>query len=207
MKKAIYGYKGTARIVGILYIIGTVAGVLSTRFIGGDSNALKVGALLTLAMGFSLAFIPAFMFPILRKHNEAAGIGYIIFRGALETCTYIIKAVCLLALSSIGANTVIQAISDLSVTAFVFGIGALIFYAALYKYKLIPRWLSGFGLVAISLHIVSGTLVIFGLQEPFDTGSMIMNLPIAAQEMIMAVWLIVKGFTIQKNGGANDVNE
>jgi len=80
------------------------------------------------------------------------------------------------------------------VGAFVFGIGALIFYTALLKYRLIPRWISVFGLIAILLHIASGILVLFGLQEPFDTGSMIMNLPIAVQEMIMAVWLIIKGF-------------
>jgi len=197
-------FKNTARIVGILYIIGTVAGVISTRFIGGNPNEQRIGALLTLAMGFSLALIPAFVFPILKKHNEAAGVGYIIFRGGLETCTYIIKAVCLLALSSIGTNTVIQAVSDSSVTAFAFGIGALVFYTALYKYRLIPRWLSAFGLIGALLHIVSGALVIFGLQENFDAGSMIMNLPIAAQEIIMAVWLIVKGF---RNGGMNDVNK
>ena len=224
MKTSTYGYKSTARTVGILYIIGTMAGVLSTRFLSArnapdyltqiaeNPNALVVGAILTLVMGFALALIPALMFPLMRKHNEAAGVGFIIFRGGLETCGYIISAVCTLALSSLGtsiaagtditqlfgAGAALKALTDSSVTAFVFGIGAMIFYTMLYKYKLIPRWLSGFGLVAILLHIVSGTLVLFGMQEPFDTGSMIMNLPIAIQEMVMAVWLIVKGFTKQE---------
>ena len=221
MKLKIHGYnKGIAKIVGALYIIGTVAGALSTSFlkvrnepdyltkIAENPNSLVVGAILTLVMGFALAMIPMFMFPILKKHSEALGVGYVIFRGGLEPCTYIISAVCYLALSSLGAGyaagmgsaqllgagAAINAIADSSVGAFVFGIGALIFYTALYKYKLIPRWLSGFGLIAILLHIASGVLVLFGLQEPFDTGSMIMNLPIALQEMIMAAWLIIKGF-------------
>ena len=215
-------YKKTGRIVGILYIIGTVAGVLSASFlkvrnepdylakIAENPNSLIVGAILVLLMGFALAMIPMFMFPILRRHSEAAGVGYIIFRGALETCTYIISAVCYLALSSLGvayaagtdtaqllgAGEATKAIANSSVGAFAFGIGALIFYVALYKYKLISRWLSGFGFIAILLHIASGVLVLFGLQEPFDTGSMIMNLPIAVQEMIMAVWLIIKGFRV-----------
>jgi len=214
-------YKKTARIVGILYIIGTAAGALSASFlkvrsepdnlvkIAENPNALVVGAILTLVMGFALALIPAFMFPVLKRHNEAAGVGYIIFRGGLETCGYIISAVCTLALASLGAayaagtqeaahllgaGAALKAITDSSVGAFTFGIGALIFYSALYKYRLIPKWLSGFGLVAIILHIISGALVLFGLQENFDTGSMVMNLPIAIQEMVMAVWLIVKGF-------------
>jgi len=222
MKAATYGYKGTARIVGILYIIGTVAGVVSTQFLSArnapdylakiaeNPNTLVVGAILTLVMGFALALIPAFMFPVLRKHSEAAGMGYIIFRGGLETCCYIISAVCTLALSSLGAayaagtqeltgaGAALKAISDSSVGAFAFGIGALIFYTALYKYKLMPRWIPAFGFVAIAAHIVSGALVLFGLQEPLDTGSLIMNLPIAVQEMVMAVWLIIKGFTKQE---------
>jgi len=216
-----YNSKITARIVGILYIIGTVAGTLSVSFIkmrnetdylaqiAENSNSLVVGAILTLIMGFALALIPVFMFPLLRKHSEVAGVGYIIFRGGLETCTYIINAVCYLSLSSLGAlytagtqellgaGTALQAIANSSMTAFAFGIGALIFYTALYRYKLLPRWLSGFGIVATLLHVASGALVLFRMQEPFDTGSMIMNLPIAAQEMVMAVWLIVKGFSIQ----------
>jgi len=219
-----YGYKSTARIVGILYIIGTIAGILSVPFlkvrnepdylakIAENPNSLVMGAILTLVMGLALAMIPMFMFPILKKHNEILGIGYIIFRGALETWSHIIGAVCYLALSSLGATEVgagaaIQAIADSSVTAFVFGAGALIFYSALYKYKLIPRWISGFGIIAILLHIVSGVLVLFGLQENFDTSSLIMNLPIAVQEMVMAVWLIIKGFSCENKTEEESKND
>jgi len=229
MKSNIYGYqKGTARIVGILYIIGTAAGILSVPFltvtnaqeplakIAEHPNSLVTGAVLELVMGFALALIPAFMFPILKKHSEAAGVGYIIFRGALETCTYMISAVCFLALSLLGAayksggdtaqllsaGAALKAITDSSVTAFVFGTGALIFYTALYKYKLIPRWLSCFGIIAILLHIASGALVLFGLQKNFDPGSLMMNLPIAVQEMILAVWLIIKGFRCEDKSAA-----
>jgi len=213
-------YKSTARIVGILYIIGTVAGIMSVPFlqvrngpdylvkIAENPNSLVVGAILILVMGFALAMIPAFMFPVLRKHSEVAGVGYIVFRGALETCTNIINAVSALALASLGKvyaagvqyidGASLKAIADSSVNAFAFGAGALILYAALYKYRLIPRWITVFGLIAILLHIISGVLVLFGLQENFNTGSLIMNLPIAVQEMVMAVWLIVKGFTKQE---------
>ena len=214
-------FKITAKIIGILYIIGTVTGTLSVSFLSAlkspdylseiskNPNSLIFGALLVLAMGLSLAMIPAFMFPILKKYNEALGIGYVIFRGALETFTYIIRSVGYLALSLLGAayaagtrdlsnaGAAVKAITDSSVNAFIFGAGALIFYAALYKYRLIPKWLSGFGIIAVLLHIISGVLVMFGLQENFDTGSLVMNLPIAVQEMIMAVWLIVKGFSKQ----------
>ena len=214
-------YKRTGRIVGILYIIGTVSGVLSASFLGMRNSAdylmeignnpvpMQLGAVLVMMMGFSLALIPAFMFPILKKHSAPSAVGYVIFRGALETCTYIIRAICYLALASLGVahvadgmqnvdslGTLLNNVGSLPITVFVFGIGALIFYIALYKYRLIPRWISIVGLVAILLHIASGVLVLLGLQEDFDTASIIMNMPIALQEMVMAVYLIVKGFRV-----------
>ena len=101
----------TATIVGVLFIIGTVAGVLSVVVMGGilgapdylnmvASNASQValGALLMLVMGLALAMVPAMMFPILKRQNEALAIGYVIFRGALETFTYIALAMCWLLL-------------------------------------------------------------------------------------------------------------
>jgi hypothetical protein len=42
--------------------------------------------------------------------------------------------------------------------------------------------------------LATGLLIILGLQTSFDTANSIMNLPIFLQEMVMAVWLIVKGF-------------
>ena len=218
-------YRNTARIVGLLYIIGTVLGVLSVPLlnprtspdflavIAANQGTFTVGALLVLVMGFSLAFIPAFMFPILKKHNEPMGIAYIVLRGALETCTVIIRFICFLSLASLSAEYVaggqnalalqslgglVNSILKMPMAEFAFGIGALIFYYALYRYKLVPRWLPAFGIVAIVLHITASLLVLLGLQEHFDTGSLIMNLPIAVQEMVMAVWFIVKGFRVEE---------
>ncbi|HEX2997646.1 MAG TPA: DUF4386 domain-containing protein, partial [Anaerolineales bacterium] len=76
----------------------------------------------------------------------------------------------------------------------VFGIGALIFYCLLYKSNLIPRWISVWGLIAIALHLTTGLLIVFGLQSEFSALNSIMNFPIFLQEMVMAVWLIARGF-------------
>jgi ABC-type antimicrobial peptide transport system permease subunit len=88
--------------VGILYIIGTVAGILSLVFTGPVRNAqdylmsvpasetrVVVGALFVLMMGLALAMVPVMMFPILRKHNEALALGYVVFRGGLEAVSYL----------------------------------------------------------------------------------------------------------------------
>jgi hypothetical protein len=86
--------------VGALFIVGTVAGVLSAVVTGpvldgsdylvevtANGNQTIIGALLVLTMGLALAIVPVMMFPVFRKHNEALALGYVVFRGGLEAVT------------------------------------------------------------------------------------------------------------------------
>jgi hypothetical protein len=68
------------------------------------------------------------------------------------------------------------------------------FYTVLYQSKLIPRWISGWGLIAATLWLAVGLLGVFHLIVPMSTIQVVLSLPIGLQEMVMAVWLIVKGF-------------
>jgi len=75
----------------------------------------------------------------------------------------------------------------------IFGFGAQIFYFALYRSKLLPRWISVSGLIAIVLMMTSALLAMFAVELP-DAVFGLLVIPIGVQEMVMAVWLIVKGF-------------
>ena len=90
-------YRKTAVIVGILFIIGTVSGVLAGAFTApiqaGSTYPLNISAsetqwiiatLLTLLMGLSLAMVPVLLYPIFRKHNEVLAFGSVLFRGVFE---------------------------------------------------------------------------------------------------------------------------
>ena len=72
--------------------------------------------------------------------------------------------------------------------AITFVLGALMFYVLLYQSRLVPRWLSTWGLVGAALGIVPPLGGMFGLSLG------ILVAPLALQEMVMAVWLIAKGF-------------
>ncbi len=214
----------TARIVGALYITGTVAGILSVVLTGPVRNAqnyfvsvsanetrLVVGALCILTLGLALAMVPVMMFPILRRHNEALALGYVVFRGGLEAATYLTIATGWLLLSSLSqtysqagvsdassfqalGNLLLEAKEIGSILTIVFCLGALMFYSLLYQTALVPRWLSGWGLIAIVPYLAAGLLALFGIITTLSPTYTISQLPLALQEMVLAVWLIVRGF-------------
>ena len=73
-------------------------------------------------------------------------------------------------------------------------IGAYLYYSLFYKTRLVPRWLSLWGLAGITLVVAASMLVLFRQIASLSTAQMLMSLPIALQEMVLAIWLIVKGF-------------
>ena len=215
----------TAGIVGVLYIIGTIAGILSVvltgPFLEGPDYLTKIsanqiqfiiGALCILVMGLALVMIPMLMYPILKKWNEPLALGYIVFRGALETGFYLAMTIALLILvplsqaygkagapdaSSFQAlGTLVLAGRDIldPLNAVIFPLGALMFYYLLYQSNLIPRWISGWGLIGIVPFLAASLLVLFGYLDPMSLVRNLLYLPLALQEMVMAVWLIGKGF-------------
>lgn len=216
-------YKNIARTMGILYILGTISGILSRVVTGpilstqdllttvsANENPITLGALFILTMGLPLAMIPVMAYPVLRKHDEILALGYVVFRGALESVAYLAivvswlllrplslvyqasspEAANLLALASVLFKT-----NELAVfLMIVFCLGGLMFYYLLFQSKLVPRWLSGWGLIALIMNLAAGLLVMFGFFGAKSPISDILQIPIALQEMVLAVWLIVKGF-------------
>ncbi|MEW9700397.1 DUF4386 domain-containing protein [Paenibacillus sp. SI8] len=212
-------HKRIAKFVGVLFIIGTVAGILSVvcngsilestdllTKVSANVNKVLLGTIFILIMGISLALVPVIIYPILKKYNETLALGYVVFRGALETFTYIATALSWLLLAALSKeyvntaspdSTSFQNMSNLlgnaveqiqPITTIIFSLGALMFYYVLYQSKLIPQWLSGWGFIGSILYIATGVFALFGA-----TFSILM-MPLGLQEMFMAVWLIVKGF-------------
>jgi hypothetical protein len=208
-----------AIIVGVLFIIGTVSGILSVviagpilddpnylSLISENKNQLIIGTICVLTMGLSLAMVPVVIFPILKKQNYVLAFGSVVFRGALEGVIYIgmvLSWLLLIVLSQEFVNAgatdaahfqtlgkILQEADDLMnvVLQIVFSTGGLMFYYLLYQSKLVPRWLSSWGLIGSIPYLAWGFLALFGL----DFG--ILMFPLALLEMVLAVWLIIKGF-------------
>ncbi|MGZ4587786.1 MAG: DUF4386 domain-containing protein [Mycobacteriaceae bacterium] len=218
-------HRGAATTAGILYIIGTVAGVLSRvvtyfpvhsaddplAYAAKHSGAVATGALLVLVMGLSLAFVPVVLFPVLRQVNEVLATGYLIIRGAVETAAYVIIAIAWLLLvplaetMSAGPGTatpagvrlgtlVIDSDGAAAVLSLVFCLGGVLFYVLLYQSRMVPRWIALWGLLAIPFYVTAFLLAMYGVIGANSSEQVLMFMPLAVQEMVLAVWMIARGF-------------
>jgi len=214
----------TAAIVGVLFIIGTVAGVvcatIANPILSAPDYLIKISVnegqitfvtLLQFVMGVACAGIGLALYPILRKYNEGLAIGSVGFR-VIEGVLNIVAAIGLIALLALSQEFVKAGTPELSYFQTIgilinagtdwlnnvavllsWCIGALMYYFVFYQYKLVPRWLSVWGLIGITLTIIGCLLVMFQLIPAFGTIQVVFNLPIIPQEMVFAIWLIAKG--------------
>jgi len=93
------------------------------------------------------------------------------------------------------SGAVLRSTSDLALTLAqsVFAIGAVMLYCLLFRSRLVPRWLSLWGLVAAPLFLVA-SLSLLWTGDPNSTLANVLFVPLAVQELVLAVRLIVKGF-------------
>jgi hypothetical protein len=221
--------RATARAVGALYIVGTVAGASSLAVAGGSlegpdyladaaslGESLAVGAFLILVMGLSLAGIPLLVFPILRATSERLALGYVVFRGALETTMSILIALSWFLLFRLATDSAADAsptsadgealylLGDTAGTigTIVFVGGAAMFYWVLWRAQLVPRWLSGWGLVALVPYGAVAVLGLLGTIDVMSSAAVAVQLPLAVQEMVLALWLIIRGFSLTARAAA-----
>ncbi|MFC1956169.1 DUF4386 domain-containing protein [Chloroflexota bacterium] len=212
----------TAIIVGVLFIIATsflfIGGSFYNPILSSPDyldNAYPnkiiviIGILIEFICVIAMPLIAVFLFPILKKHYEALALGYVGFR-FLEAVLYIgmeINKLSLINVSQDYLNKVetdasyfqnigssIQSVNDwaFSIYVIVFTLGALMLYFVLYKSNLIPRFISAWGFIAAAV-MLTGSVI--GMSTEISVGlELILVLPIAVNEMVLAGWLIVKGF-------------
>ncbi len=195
-------------VLASLTVSKPLAGVDMLSLVAANSSRLTGGAFFTIMMGISLVAMTTFLYPILRKDSKELAMGMVLFRGALEGIWYFMSTLGLLTLVALG-NEYIAAGADsaalqsmgnvlyqfqdrlAAVGPIFFLIGATCLYLSFYRTRLIPRWLSVWGVIGVVCSLASALLSFFHV----DTGyGLYLDLVIAPQELVMAVWLIVKGF-------------
>ena len=217
-------FRKLAKNAGIIFIIYTSLDVLSFLFLGPvnstnylvsvseNASLVGAGAFLLLIGGACASGIAISLYPVLKKFNPVLALGAVGFRISEGVLRFVSMCVLLsiITLSQLyvkaGApeSSYFQTFGELLLAGkgwvshvgalLAFSIGCTLYYIIFYQTKLVPRWISVWSLVFGILGIVSCALVSTGLIAPFSTVHVVMLIPMLPQEIVLAVWLIVKGF-------------
>lgn len=207
---------------GLLYILGIIAGILSISYAIDDPNYLikassNAGSVI-LAAFFHLLMAPLYIgiailqYPVLKNSNQWLAFGFAGFR-FIAGVFIIIGVIILLLLLSLSQEFVKTGTQDASyfktiglllqtgrdlvnhvATILSVCMGGLMYYFLLFQAKLVPRWLSGWGIVGTIFAIVASLLFFFHAIAIITPVYIILNIPMILQEIVLAVWLIAKGF-------------
>ena len=215
--------------VGVLFIIGTVSGVFSAGVlvpvldvqndlsnVASAGNEVILGVFLLMVMSVALIAIAVVIFPILKKQSEAIAVGYVAAR-ILEVTPFIIGIFVLLAFSKVSQDFVsagapagsmflglagsLNAIFNWTAVIggqIIFSLTAVVLNYSFFKSRIVPRWISVWGLLGAPLMLASGVIDVAGFEasQVITIGFVV---PLALNEMVLAIWLIVKGFNVPED--------
>ena len=180
--------------------------------LSSNEGDVLLGVILHFIMGVAIPSIGIVFYPILSKQNKPLALGYVV-AGIIECIFFLITVITVLALLTLSKNYVNAGAPDnsyfqsagmllIAVRDWAFnilwpisiGLATLILYYLLYQSELIPRWFSIWGLFGGVAAFAGGLLSYFGVIGTLSIIYNILLLQIAIQELVMAGWLIVKGF-------------
>lgn len=214
--------KKTGRILGVLFLCMFIPGSIGLN-LRGLSTALvesptliqdvfdqtfnmKIAVLLNMFAGLLGIAIAITAFPVLKKYIKPIAFWYL----TLWILNYAVSAIgdvshlSLLSLSKAYAADpeadleLFNVLGALKVEGYfwghllgllLFAIGTAIFYYGLFRTRLVPRFLAVWGMLAMAIVFVATILNIFDKTVPFY-----LYLQNGVHLMVLAVWLIVKGF-------------
>lgn len=212
-----------ARLTGLLFIVTFATAIppvlwfyapalSDPAFIlgGGFDRGVSVGALLELLLIVANIGTALTLYPVLKKHSEVLSLGYVAAR--LVECGFIaIGIVALMALNTLRLNAgsaeenmlvvagqTLVALHDWTFRlgpGVIVGIGnGLMLGYMMWKTRLVPRAMSILGLIGGPALLIAGIAVLFGYIEAGSTAQALATLPEFLWELLLGVWLLVKGF-------------
>jgi hypothetical protein len=217
-------YRKTAILVGVLFLTATVTGMLGESLIGSILNApdyltnvypsrtqVISGALISFILALAVVGIAVFLFPILKKHNEPIALGYVGIRTA-EFAILLVWSISPLLLITLSQEYVKAGDPDASsfqtfgtvlialrywvwrLVYIINGVATLMLACLLYQSRLIPRSISVLGLIGGAVLLLGTALDMFGLLDVDQGAGLLVVLPGGLFELILPIWLFVKGF-------------
>jgi hypothetical protein len=172
--------------------------------IAGSPWLMRTNILFDMFTAMGVIFLGAVLYITLRKQNEKIALtamGFYILEGALLAVSRM-ETFSLLRLSqeyvATGQPASLLLMGQVAYEAMDFAgntlhmltfcIGGILFYYLLYKFGVVPRWMSLWGLIAIFPMLVGTIIQVFGYTIPFQ-----FYVPYIPFELVIAIWILVKG--------------
>jgi hypothetical protein len=177
--------------------------------ISGEETQVLLGVLLELVNCLAVVGIAAGLFPLMRVQNEALAAGYLGAR-VIEVVVLSVAAISPLLLVTLGEEYLAAGAADAAyfqtagalvmaarghlaslLTPIFFSLGALLLYVFLYRSRLVPRFISIWGFIAVAAMFTLNMVEAFGMSI---SAAMVFVLPMILNEIFLGIWLLVKGF-------------
>jgi hypothetical protein len=178
---------------------------------GADAN-VRLGAFLEVIIAIAIIGTAVTLFPLLKRQHESFALGYVAAR-IFESTMIVVGIIGLLSVVTLrqefagvagaeAASLVEDGRSLVAIHDWTFllgpglmpGLNDIMLGYLLYASRLVPRALALLGIVAGPVHFASFVAVLLGVIEAGSVGQVIASIPVAAFEVILGIWLIVRGF-------------
>jgi hypothetical protein len=213
-------FRKTALAGGILYLITFIASIPAAILVGpaidpgfvtgaGSDQQVTLGLVLELVNVFGCIGCAVALFSVIRREHEGLAVGYLATR-TFEAVTITVGVLSLLAVVTLrqqgavsgdAASLVPVSSALVAVRKWAMTIGpnmaafnALMLGTALYRARLVPRAIPALGIVGapILISYVIGTIL--GLTGPGTIFQVIAVMPFFIWELVLGLWLTLKGF-------------
>ena len=212
-----------ARVTGVLFLITYVTSIPAffilyapvlgdPRYIvgAGADNSVRLGAFLEVILIIANIGTAVVVWPVLKRVNEILALGFVTAR-VMESVFIAVGILSLLSVvalrqeaAGVDADSLVavgQSLVALHGWTFLLGPGfmvgvgnGLILGYLMYTSRLIPRGLAMLGLIAGPVLLARFVGILFGVFEPGSVLGGLMGVPEFIWELLLAIWLIVRGF-------------
>lgn len=135
-------------------------------------------------MAVAIAFIAPTLFPVLKRHGEGLATSYVVAR----TLEVVFLMTAIAPIAHIRTDELWGHAS-----AIYFCVSVVLLNSLLFRSRLVPRWISVWALIAVVPYAIGAVLVLLNATEQAQVGALFV--PLAINEMVLAVWLFAKGFS------------
>jgi hypothetical protein len=214
-------FRKTALVGGILYLVTFVGSIASAILVGpalndpgyvlgaGADQQVGLGAILELVNVFGLIGCGIAFFSVIRKVHEGLAIGYLatrLFEGAIITISVVGLLSILTLRQQVAAGADGEALAPVAAAlvairnwAIVLGsnmapFNALMLGTALYRARLVPRWMPALGIIGAPILISFVIGMILGVAQTGTLFHLVAVFPFFIWELVLGLWLTFKGF-------------